>query len=520
MTTAPAPPVRLGSASGRWIVAATVLGSGMAALDATVVNVALGRIGDQFDAGLAALQWTLNGYTLTLAALILLGGSLGDRFGRRRVFLIGVVWFAVASALCGIAPNIGTLIAARALQGIGGALLTPGSLAILSATFRGADRSAAIGAWSGLGGIAGAVGPFVGGWLIGVWSWRAVFLINLPLAAVVLAVTVRHVPESRDPTATGRLDVPGAVLGAAGLAGLTYGCTAAGSAGWGTASVLSGLLGVAALAMFVLVERRSPAPLVPPSIFASRQFTAANLVTFAVYAPLGVVFFLLVLDLQVVAGFSPLASGASLLPVTVVMLLLSSRSGALAARIGPRRQMAVGPLIAAAGLLLTLRIGPGASYLVDVVPAVTLFGLGLATLVAPLTSTVLAAAPREHAGTASGVNNAVARAAGLLAVAVVPPLAGLSGLDYRSPTVFRSGFRVAIGLCVGLLVAGAVLAAVGISDRVLASPDLPDLPDRPGGPDQPPDAPDGDTGRVDVSRHYHCPVDGPAMQPTNPEGRS
>jgi EmrB/QacA subfamily drug resistance transporter len=457
--------VRFGEPAGRWVVLATVLGSGLAMLDATVVNVALGRIGQDLGADLGGLQWTLNGYTLTLAAFILLGGSLSDRLGRRRMFLVGTVWFALASALCGLAPNIGFLVAGRALQGAGGALLTPGSLAILSSAFVAQDRARAIGAWSGLGGVAGAIGPFLGGWLIALWSWRLVFLINLPLAAVVVLVTLRHVPESVDPTAARRLDLVGTALAALGLAGLTYASIAAGSQGLTPTTAVTGALGVLALVAFVVVQRRVEAPLVPPGLFASRQFTAANLVTFTVYAVIGSVFFLLVLDLQVVAGFSPLLAGTALLPVMMVMLVLSARSGALAQRIGPRLQMSVGPLIAGVGLLLTLRIGPAASYWADVLPAVTVFGLGLATMVAPLTSAVLAAAPPEHAGVASGVNNAVARAAGLLAVAVLPSLAGLKGADYRSATAYAAGYRSAVLIGVGMLVVGAAVAAFGISNR-------------------------------------------------------
>ncbi|HEY0485865.1 MAG TPA: MFS transporter [Mycobacteriales bacterium] len=463
----------MGTPRARWVLLASVLGSGLAMLDATVVNVALRHIGDSLNASFAGLQWTLNGYTLTLASFILLGGALGDRYGRRRVFLVGVVWFAAASLLCGLAPDIGVLVAARALQGVGGALLTPGSLAILSAAFDGRDRAAAIGAWSGLGGLAGALGPFVGGWLVEAVSWRAVFLVNLPVAALIVAVALRHVPESSDPGAARRIDVPGTVLAALGLAALTYALVSAGAQGASVGTVGTGAVGVLALAAFVVVERRGPSPLVPPDLFASRQFTAANVVTFAVYAALGGVFFLLVLYLQVVAGFTPVVAGAALLPVTGVTLLLSARMGRLAQRIGPRRPMTVGPLVAACGLLLTLRVGPGASYWRDVVPAVLVFGLGLATMVAPLTATVLGAAPQRHAGIASGVNNAVARAAGLLAVAVLPAVAGLSGDDYRRPEVFAAGYRTAILLCAGLLATGAVVAFASIRDDVLTAAEEP-----------------------------------------------
>jgi len=492
--------VRFDEAAGRWVVLATVLGSSLAMLDATVVNVALERIGTDLGADLAALQWTLSSYSLTLASLILLGGSLGDRFGRRRVFIIGTAWFAIASALCGLAPNVATLVAARALQGIGGALLTPGSLAIISASFTREDRPRAIGAWSGFGGIAGAIGPLVGGWLVDVWSWRLVFLVNLPLAAVVIAVALRHVPESRDPEAGRRLDVPGAVLGSLGLAGLTYGSIAAGKEGGNPMVVATGAAGVLALVGFVLVERQSPCPLVPLGLFASRQFTVANLFTFTTYAALGAVFFLLVLDLQVVGGYDPLAAGLSMVPVTAVMLALSPSSGALAQRIGPKLQLTVGPLAAAAGLLLTQRIGPGASYPTVVLPAVTLFGLGLAALVAPLTATVLAAAPAARVGVASAVNNAVARTGGLLAVSLLPALAGLTGHDYRNPDAFAAGYRNAMLVNAGMLGLAGFVAAVGIRNQVpQAAPErgLPPLEQK-------------------LTHCYTCPVEGPRLETIQP----
>ena len=496
MTAPAAAQVRFGEPSGRWVILATVLGTGMAFLDATVVNVALPRIGEDLDADLGGLQWTLNGYTLTLAAFILLGGSLADRFGRRRIFVFGTIWFAVASALCGLAPNVEMLVVARLLQGVGGALLTPGSLAIISASFSGTDRSRAIGAWSGLAGIAGAAGPFLGGWLIDAWTWRLVFLINLPFAALVVWVAARHVPESVDPTASSRYDLPGTVLGALGLAGLTYASIAGGEQGADPLVVATGVAGVLALAAFVWVERTSDHPLVPPALFASRQFTVANVVTFLVYGALAAVLFLLVLHLQVVVGYSPLAAGTSLLPMTLLMLVLSARSGALAARIGPRLQMTAGPLIAAVGVLLMFRIGPGSSYVTDVLPAVGLYGLGMVTLVAPLTATVLSSAPRAHAGAASGVNNAVARAAGLLAVAVVPPIAGLTGNVYRNADAFADGFHMAIWIGAGMLAAGGLLSAVGISNRT-------------------------DDVDTEAEHHYSCPIAGPqleAVQPSRAQG--
>ncbi|HEX2175627.1 MAG TPA: MFS transporter [Nocardioidaceae bacterium] len=453
------PAVVLRSPAGRWIVLAAVLGSGMALLDGTVVNVAVKPIGEDLGAGLSELQWVVNAYLLFLASLILIGGSLGDRFGRRRMFMLGVGWFAAASLLCGIAQDPLQLIAARALQGIGGALLTPGSLAILQASLQPADRSRAIGTWSAYTGIAAAAGPLLGGWLIQAASWRWVFLINVPLAALVLVVTARHVPESGHRRPGQRFDVAGAVLGALGLAGVTYALIEA-NAGVSTAVLLAGVLGLAALGCFVGVERWQDDPMLPPSLFRDRTFSVVNLVTFAVYGALGAMMFLLVLQLQVSAGFSPLQAGLSMVPFTVIMLLFSSRSGALAARIGPRAQLMGGPLLAAVGVLLLSRIDASATYLGDVLPGVCLFGAGMTLLVAPLTASVLAAAPEQEAGIASGVNNAVARAAGLLFVAALPTLVGLSDQDYQDPAAFTDGYRVALLVCVAVLVAGSGLATM------------------------------------------------------------
>ena len=450
--------VRLGEASGRWVLLATVLGSALAGIDATVVNIALPTIGRELHGGFSSLQWAVNAYTLTLASFILLGGALGDRYGRRRVFLVGVIWFALASALCAAVPNMALLIAARALQGVGGALLTPGSLAMISASFVATDRGKAIGAWSGFGGVATAIGPFIGGYLVGGPGWRWIFLINLPVAALVVIVTRRRVPETRDPDAVPHLDLLGAALGAIGLGAVTYALIAAGG-GLSTGVAAAAVVGLAALAGFVVTELRSSNPMIAPALFRIRQFTAANVVTFAVYAALGGLFFFLVIGLQVVGGLSPLLAGAAVLPITAIMLALSARSGALATRIGPRLPMTVGPLVAACGVLLLLRIGPNASYLTDVLPAVIIFGLGLTLIVAPLTTTVLGAAPTSHAGVASGVNNAVARAAALLAVAVLPLVAGISGDDYEHAATFIGGFRTAMVTCAALLVLGGLIAA-------------------------------------------------------------
>ncbi|MFE9440324.1 MFS transporter [Streptomyces sp. NPDC006602] len=450
------PDVRLASPQGKWILFTTVLGSSMALLDSTVVNVALPRIGRDLDADLAALQWTINAYMLTLAGLILLGGALGDRFGRRKIFVIGVVWFAAASLLCGIAPNAGFLIAARALQGIGGALLTPGSLAIIQASFHPDDRGRAVGLWSGFGGVGAAVGPFVGGWLVDGPGWRWVFLLNVPLALLCAPIAVRHVPESGDGRAHTRFDVLGAVLGALALALVTYALIEAREGS--VIVVLTAVAGVAAGVAFVLVERRRADPMMPTDIFASRQFTAVNLVTLCVYAAFGGFFFLAALQLQVVVGYSALGAGTALLPTTALMLLFSARSGALAARIGPRIPLTVGPLLCAGGMLLMLRVGPGASYVVDVVPALLVLGLGMVTLVAPLTATVLGSVDTARAGLASGINNAAARAAGLIAVAALPLIAGMGEEAYRSPGAFDDAFGRAMVVCAGVLVVGAAVA--------------------------------------------------------------
>ena len=459
--------VAFSSGPGRWLLAVTIAGSGMAFLDSTVVNVALPEIGEDLNASTSALQWILNGYLLTLASLILLGGSLGDRLGRRLVFQVGVVLFTLASLLCAVAPTVELLIFARLVQGVGGALLTPGSLAIIEASFRPADRARAIGAWSGLGGVAGAVGPLVGGWLIGAISWRAIFLINLPLGAFVIWAAARHVPESRDPTATGKLDLGGAALAAIGLGGTTYALIEAPEGGRLAAVVVTAVVGVAALIGFFVQERRSPNPMLPLSIFSSRQFSAANAVTFVVYAALGVVFFLLVSFLQISMGYSPIAAGSASLPVTALMLVGSARAGELAQRIGPRIPLTLGPLIIAVGLLLMLRIDPGDSYVSTVLPAVVVFGLGLTLVVAPVTATVLAAVDSSHSGIASGVNNAVARVAGLLAVAVIPVAAGITGDKFYEPSHMTHGFHVGMVICAVLAFLGAIIAWTTISADVL-----------------------------------------------------
>lgn len=466
------------------MLAATVLGSSMAFLDSTVVNVALPTIGRQLHATLGGLQWTVSAYLLSLAGLILLGGALGDRLGRRRIFLIGVIWFALASLLSGAAPSIGVLIFARVLQGAGGALLTPGSLAIIQASFAADDRPRAIGAWSGLGGIASAIGPIFGGWLVQTAGWRWIFLLNIPFAIAVIIISVRHVPETRDPAASGRFDIAGAVLAALALAGLTFALIEAPENIAPVAVIAAAVAGIAAAVWFFLIERsrtRSPAkvaPMLPLDIFSSRQFSAVNVITFLVYGAFGGVLFLLVLQLQVVSGFSPEKAGAALLPVTFLMLALSARAGVLAQRVGPRWLMAGGLTGCAIGLGLMSRIGPHASYEADVLPAVLVFGLGLSMVVAPLTSTVLASAAVEHAGVASGVNNAVARAASLVAVAALPAAVGLGAASYHEPARFNHGFDLATAICAALLLVAAVLSATLIRNNVLRPPAAAAAPQR------------------------------------------
>jgi EmrB/QacA subfamily drug resistance transporter len=459
--------VALGTAPGRWLVVVTVLASGMAFLDATAVQVALPSIGRELDASLSGLQWTVTGYTLTLASLILLGGSLGDRYGRRRVFVIGVCWFAAASLICGLAQNIGQLVAARALQGVGGALLTPGSLALIQSSFRPEDRARAIGLWSSLAGIAGLIGPFLGGVLVDTVSWRLVFLINVPFAVVIVAVAGRHVPESRDEGGHGRFDVLGAALGALALGGLTYALIAAGESLTKPDVLVSAALGLAAGIAFVVREQRAADPMLPLGLFSDRQFTGANLSTLAVYGALGGSGLFLVLQLQTVLGYDATAAGAAMLPTILLITLLSPRAGAIAQRIGPRLPMTVGPLVTAAGTLWLAGVDGGGSYVAEVLPGSLLQGLGMATTVAPLTATVLGAAPDALAGIASGVNNAVARAAQLLAVAALPVAVGLSGDDYADPAAFTSGFRAALVVCAALFAAGGLVSWATIRNDVL-----------------------------------------------------
>ncbi len=445
---------------GRGALAAVTIGSGVALLDGTIVNIALPTIGHDLGASFAQLQWIVNGYMLTLASLVLMGGALGDRLGRRRIYLVGVAWFGVASVICMAAQTPTQLVGARFLQGIGGALLTPGGLALIQSSFRPQDRASAIGTWAGLSGIATAAGPFVGGWLLEHFGWRSIFAINVPLIAVVIALTVGFVPESRDPTA-GRFDWWGSALAVIGLGATTYFLTDLDSTM--TASHLAiGLLGLCALAAFVVAEARVRHPQMPLWLFRSRVFSAANAMTFLVYGALGAVMFLMVIQLQVSAGFSPLASGIAGLPITIVMMLFSSRAARLGERLGPRIPMTVGPLICAAGTALLATVTTGSTYWSGVFPGVLVFAVGLTLLVSPLTAAVLAAAPDRVAGVASGINNAVARAGSLLAVAALPALAGITGSDYADPAAFTHGYRIALLSCAGLLAAGGLVSWFGL----------------------------------------------------------
>ncbi|MFI7275946.1 MFS transporter [Streptomyces sp. NPDC049879] len=479
--------------AGRRVLGAAVFGSGMAMLDGTIVTVALPRIGADLDVPLSDLQWTLNAYMLTLAGLILLGGGLGDRYGRRRVFVIGVIWFTLASLLCGIAPNGNALIAARALQGVGGALLTPGSLALIQATFRPGERAKAVGLWSGLGGVATACGPFLGGWLVDGPGWRWIFFINVPFALVVLVLT-RGVPESRDWDASGRFDVLGAALAALALGGVTYALI--------QRTVWVAAVGVVVGALFVLRERRAPRPMLPLDVFRSRLFTAANLVTLCLYAAIGGVFFLLPTQLQNGLGYSALTAGVATLPTTLLMTALSGPAGALAQRIGPRLPMTVGPLIAAAGLLLLHRVHPGGSYWTTILPGVVVQGLGMSLFVAPLTATVLASLEDRRAGVASGVNNAAARVAQLFAVAALPLVIGLSTDDYRDAGAVDAAFGRAVLVCAGLMAVGALVSWFTVPGELVQAEKGREDGRRPGG--ERPAAPQCRT---------HCAVSSPPLEP-------
>ena len=453
----------LAGSAGRWLLVATVLGSGMALLDTTMVIVALPAIGRTVGGGLSTQQWVLDAYLITLAGFVLLGGALGEVVGHGRVFLAGAVAFGVTSAVCGVAPTSAVLIVARLFQGAAASLLVPGALALVSTSFSGEERGRAIGAWSGISGLATVIGPLLGGLLVDHAGWRWVFLVNIPLAAAAVAAAIHHLPlrELRSTALGEHLDLGGALTAAAGLGLLVCGLIEARNLGTPlTAGAV--VLGLALLVAFAVIESRRERPLLPLSLFAIRGFAMANLTTLLVYGALSSALFLVVLELQQVTGYSALASGAAIFPITLLLFLLSPRLGGLVSRMGSRRLITLGPVVAALGLVLFLRVSASASYLTVVLPAAVVFGIGLALTAAPLTTTILGAVPSTRAGIASGVNNAVTRVAGLLAVAAVPLAAGLASAADGAGSGFTSGFHHAMLISAVLCLLGAVVSFVGL----------------------------------------------------------
>ena len=449
------PPPALDARTKRLTLIACALSSAVALLDGTVVNVALPAIERELGGGLATQQWVVNGYALALGALILVGGSLGDVFGERRIFALGVVAFGLTSALCAAAPTAELLVAARALQGAAGAMLTPAALAVIISTFPPEERGRAIGSWTAWTGIGALAGPLLGGQIVALASWRWIFLVTIPPLVVCFLLIRIAVPRGADAPRERSVDALGGLLAALGLAGPVYALIAQPRAGWGSPEVLApGLGGLALLGVFLLHERRRADPMLPLGLFGRRNFRWGNVETLAMYGGLTINLFLLVLFLQQVAGWTALEAGTATVPVTVVMFFLSSRFGALADRLGPRLFMGLGPLVCAGGLLLLLRLDASVTYLGDVLPAVGLFALGLSMTVAPLTAAVLAETEQAQAGIASAVNNAIARVAGLLGVAVIGTVTGA--------TLTTASFHRGIALAAGLLALGGLAGALGI----------------------------------------------------------
>ncbi len=461
----------------RLTLIATILGSTVVFLDGTVVNVALPAISGDLDAGLAGQQWVVEAYLLTMVSLLLVGGSLGDQFGRRRMYVAGLLAFGATSALCAVAPSDEFLVAARGLQGIAGALLVPGSLAIVAATFEGEERGRAVGTWTAWTGIATVFGPAGGGALIGLLSWRAIFWVNLPLIAVTVLLTLRAVEESSDPDASRGIDWPGIGLSALGLGGPVFALIEQPSRGWADPAVwLPLVLGVVSFALFVVYEARARHPMLDLGLFRIRNFTVANLTTLAAYAGLIGGLFFVALFLQQVAGYSAFEAGLATTPVSVLLFVLSPRFGRLASGTGPRLPMTAGPIVGGIGLLLMLRVGSDADYVADVLPAVLVFGIGLAATVAPLTATVLDSVEERRVGIASGVNNGVSRVAGLLAIAVLGAAisaqfdasagAAVSGgpLTAAAPEASTAAFHLGVVIAGLLMIAGGIASAIGIQN--------------------------------------------------------
>ena len=450
----------------RWTLIGSILGSGAVFIEGSVTNVALPAIARDLHLGITGLQWTMNGYLLTLSALILLGGALGDRFSRRKVFAWGLVGFAVASLACAVAPNLILLVTARVFQGIAGGVLVPNSLALLESTFEGEERGAAVGHWASWSAVSTAVGPLLGGWIVDAASWRFVFVIMVPFAiAGAIAVTVagRAMKESKS---AATVDYAGAALMTLGLAAIVGALMLGPDRGFTTLYPVSlGVTGLVLLVAFVIVENHTKDALLPPGTFASRQFAGVNAATFAIYAALTGLFFLLMLQLQNVLDYSALEAGASLMPINVLLLVISPLAGRIAERRGPRLPMAGGALVATIGMLLFALVRPGATYWTSVLPAAIVFGVGLASLVAPLTTVALTSLGEERAGLASGVNNSVARVAGLLATAIIPLAAGLGGAHSLSGATLANGFTRAMFICAGLCAVGSVISLVTMSGR-------------------------------------------------------